>query len=149
YNLRKERQINCMYTTCLEENAKNGLPIDICDVQYKERECLYVDGAVWLALDRDWFGHFVELMLNTFLSNLDILLLSIGYYLTCGWFDFQLRDYSYASIAEYQTPAWMWAFTGCHVAGAGLTLAETNWFTDTVDWDFEANLEGTDYCAGY
>ncbi len=163
YNMRKERQINCMYTTCLEENAKNGLLIDICDVQYKERECLYVDGAAWLALNRDWFFHFVELTLNTALANLDVFALTTTYYVTCKNYDAIVRNTpefyaEFYAINPYVPGAGfggMLQNTACHAMSVTLSLAETRFFTEGFsstqlsDWDFEANLEGTDYCAGY
>lgn len=153
YNTRKERQINCMYTHCLEENAKNGLPTDICDVQFKERQCLYVDGAAWLALHRDWFGHFVELVLNTFFSNLDVLLLSADYYISCWAYDYGLRlnanDFASFYADDVYGLMLMWVGTGCDNTASLLTLTETNWFTSTMDFDFTAPLEGTDYCVGY
>ncbi len=150
YNLRKERQINCMYTRCLEDNAENGLPIDVCDLQYKERECLYVDGAAWRAAG--WKDiHFVQVILNTAITNLDVFALSFGYYGFCGWYDTNMRSsFSFAKMTyESGNLPLMWAATSCHVYAGALTLTETNWFTSTTAFDFEANLEGTDYCTGY
>ena len=148
-----------MYTHCLEENAKNGLPTDICDVQFKERECLYVDGAAWVAAGWGGFGHFVQLVLNTALSNLDIWVASAGYYVGCAaYIDVaaplpQAFFLKFPGIKEAVMPGGpvpvMWYLTGCHTAGTLLTLTETNWFTSSFAWDFQANLEGTDYCVGY
>lgn len=155
YNLRKERQINCMYTRCLEDNAENGLPIDVCDDQYDERMCLYVDGAAWNAVKTNWFFDFARLTVNTFLSNLDILAASIVYYVSpCGiFFDTVLRSTPTAYSELYLVPTSglveMWAYTGCHVGAGALTLSEVGWFTEGMDFNYEANLEGTDYCAGY
>jgi hypothetical protein len=39
--------------------------------------------------------------------------------------------------------------TACHVYAGGLEAVETDWFTGGLDFDFQANLEGTDYCVGY
>lgn len=167
YNLRKERQINCMYTRCLEDNAVNGLPTDICELQYKERQCLYVDGAVWLAVDRNDVAHFFELLGNTFIANLDIWFASWGYYQVCGDFDKNVKGnpayygwetassdpWQVISSTYYSTApddlVQMSINSGCHAWEAALALTELNWFTGSLDFDFEANLEGTDYCAGY
>ncbi len=154
YNLRKERQINCMYTRCLGDNAENGLPTDICEFQYAERQCLYVDGAVWLAINRDDVGHFFELLLNTFLANLDIWFASWAYYKVCGQFDKDVKqeptyyETSYTGMPPLNLVQ-MSINTGCHAWEGALALTELNWFTGSLDFDFEANLEGTDYCAGY
>jgi hypothetical protein len=165
YNMRKERQINCMYTTCLEENAKNGLPIDICDVQYKERECLYVDGAAWHAAGTYEFVHHLQLLLNYVLSNGDVIAMGTAYWFIppCSYWEGFLKtkagivaidaDHMIPGIgpaSEFLKPgAGMIQGTACHAAYNALALMETNWFYGLSDWDFEANLEGTDYCAGY
>jgi hypothetical protein len=39
--------------------------------------------------------------------------------------------------------------TACHTYAGTLELIETDWFTGGLDFDFQANLEGTDYCVGY
>jgi hypothetical protein len=161
YNLRKERQINCMYTKCLEENAKLGLPTDICDVQYKERECLYFDGAVWLAAGGAPVLHGLQMVLNTALANAEVLALGIIYTLTCGVWEVSLLfkvGIAVMNICYMATPYLcpvpeggygMFADTACHVYAGGLELVETDWLMGGFDWDFQANLEGTDYCVGY
>ena len=47
YNLKKEREINCMQKTCLEGALANGMPTDSCSKSFQERYCLYVEGAEW------------------------------------------------------------------------------------------------------
>lgn len=47
YNLKKERQLACIYKNCIKEHAKKGLPITNCDRTYKEQNCLYIDSAGW------------------------------------------------------------------------------------------------------
>jgi len=163
YNLRKERQINCMYTTCLEENAKNGLPIDICDVQYKERECLYVNGAAWMAAGGGegvceektndgshpfCLAHMGQLIWNTFVSNLDVWIASFGFTIGCSAY-LQPGNAGVGYGKYITSPIDMLYSTGCHLGGNIIALSETDWFMGGLDWDFEANLEGTDYCAGY
>ncbi|MBI5001799.1 hypothetical protein HZC31_00270 [Candidatus Woesearchaeota archaeon] len=165
YNMRKERQINCMYTRCLENNAENGLPIDVCDLQYKERQCLYVDGAAWMAAGSADFIHFLQLTLNTALSNAGVIILGTAYWFIppCSFWEVFLK--TKAGIAEIDAMHMipfigpiaaevvpgqgMVAGTACHGSYNILALVETNWFYGVSDWDFEANLEGTDYCAGY
>ena len=47
YNLKKERQLACIYRNCIKESAKKGLPITGCDRTYKEQNCVYIDSAGW------------------------------------------------------------------------------------------------------
>jgi hypothetical protein len=160
YNLRKERQINCMYTKCLEENAKIGLPTDICDTSYKERECIYYDSAVWLAAGGAPILHNIQLVLNTAINNAEVLGAGVGYFFACKIWESGLL--SKTGIAAMQTcysisPFWpcystgygMIGDTACHTYAGTLELIETDWFTGGLDFDFQANLEGTDYCVGY
>ncbi len=171
YNLRKERQINCMYTKCLEENAKKGLPIEVCDIQFKERECLYVDGAAWLAgAAHTYFGHLLQLVLNTFVSNLDWGVYSSIYYSTCSgyilfqtphaWTPLSIPKFDFYSLTPYRgtniiqadmgLPTSQAYFAYCHALGSTITLVETDFlFKEMFNFDFKANLEGTDYCVGY
>ncbi len=165
YNLRKERQINCMDTHCLEENAKNGLPTEICDVQFKERECLYVDGAAWNAVGSPDVVHFFQLTLNTALANAELIAAGTLYWFLppCSfWEDLLFIKGGIAAIdalhlipttgpasSEGAPGAGMAQGTICHASYNILALMETNWFYGVTDWDFTAPLEGTDYCVGY
>jgi len=45
YNLKKEKQIKCMYRNCLMNHMTTGLSTTKCDMAFKERECLYVESA--------------------------------------------------------------------------------------------------------
>ena len=165
YNMRKERQINCMYTRCLEDNAENGLPTDVCDLQYKERQCLYVEGAAWMAAGSVDFIHFLQLALNSALSNADVIIAGTLYWFTPPCTEWEVLLLTKVGIAEinalHLVPGTGLPFsetipgegmihgTACHVSYNILALMETNWFYGVSDWDYEANLEGTDYCAGY
>ncbi len=162
YNMRKERQINCMYTKCLEENAKMGLPTEVCDVQFKERECLYVEGATWMAAGTPQFIHRIQLLLNTIISNADVFALGIYYWFSpCFAWErgtnspqgIIAQEACYA-LSPYVCTAIQYSLgmigdTGCHTYAGGLALVETDYLTGGLDWDFQANLEGTDYCVGY
>ncbi len=150
YNLRKERQINCMYTTCLDQNAKNGLSGDVCEAQYQERQCLYVDGAVWNAINWGGAVHWFQNILNAAISSADVLAGSLFYFPVCGVWEYtSVADFGEAYLVPIVGVKTMAAATGCHAWASALSLAEHGWFTEFIDWDFQANLEGTDYCAGY
>ena len=45
YNKEKEKQIKCMYLTCLEQNSARGIPTLSCDKQYSYDSCLYIESA--------------------------------------------------------------------------------------------------------
>ncbi|MBW3010892.1 hypothetical protein KY326_01595, partial [Candidatus Woesearchaeota archaeon] len=45
FNLRKERQIECIYRDCLKSHLEQGLPTTSCEIAKKEQECLYIDSA--------------------------------------------------------------------------------------------------------
>ncbi len=148
YNLRKERQINCMYTTCIENSATNGLDTYHCEVQFDQRECLYVDGAAWRAMGpNNEILHFFQTSINTFFANLDVFGLSISYTLIplCKEWENGKTGETYATNPYTN----MIADTACHVYAGVVQITETGWFTELLDWDFEAKLEGTDYCAVY
>lgn len=51
YGKKKERQILCMYRNCYKDMVSAGYSPEICDRMYAGRECLYVDGAAYRAVD--------------------------------------------------------------------------------------------------
>ena len=57
YNLNKLRQIECMYVTCLEDYAKQGLPVKACEDQRSYATCKY------------WWGEIFQLLPFTGLIN--------------------------------------------------------------------------------
>ncbi len=48
YNLKKEKQINCMYIACMQSQAETGIPKVMCDGDYKINKCLYLDSAEFI-----------------------------------------------------------------------------------------------------
>ena len=126
---------------------------------------MYVDGAAWHAAGTYEFLHGLQLILNTALSNAEVIFLGTAYWFIppCSfWEGFLKTKAGIAAIgAVHLIPtigpageglepgAGMAQGTICHVSYNALALMETDWFYGLSDWDFEANLEGTDYCAGY
>jgi hypothetical protein len=159
YNLRKDQQINCMYTTCIENAATNGLDTYACEVQYDQRQCLYVDGAAWRAAGWGKFMQWLQLVLNTALSNADVIVAGIVYWLTppCGYpgWEGELKTkVLIAAIAfghEFYPSIYpgMGMSTGCQIVASGLNIMETEWVFSGKAWDFKQELEGTDYCVEY
>jgi len=54
YNLKKDKQITCMYLSCIENQARLGLPEVICDGTYKINKCLYLDSAEYVLAGNSW-----------------------------------------------------------------------------------------------
>ena len=176
YNWRKERQINCMYKTCLERNAETGLPIEICDDQSQQRLCMYVEGGKeWL--ERDGVGKtFLTHLLKWFLGNLDWFVESLVYELVkCPgkYHDAFIKggglpggSSTEGGVGGEGTGTEVGGDTGFETCGnieayndnaffilctsmlAGLVLQETGFF-DSHDkkWEFKGELEGPDYCV--
>jgi hypothetical protein len=48
YNLKKERQIRCMYVSCLKDSMSSGMPSSICNDIYRVNNCLYLDSAQYV-----------------------------------------------------------------------------------------------------
>ena len=154
YNLRKERQVNCMRRTCIEENARVGLPIDMCDVLHKERTCLYVESAQWKALNMAEAGQAVSSFLfNGFIARLEWFAGAVIYQaLRCpqaldaieqGEDSDVCQDPSKANIVDG-----LW-YVGCQIGGAALVIQETGGIKGFLPWttkNMEAKLPGTDYC---
>ena len=154
YNLRKERQLNCMRRTCIEENAKVGLPIDVCEMQYKERTCLYVESAQWKAMNMQDAGQvFANFMLNGFLSKIEWFASSIGYQIAgCPQVidDIQRGNTDTYCSKEKVKSQQAAKVVVCHIVGAALVIQETGGIKKFLPWgtkDIEAELPGTDYCT--
>lgn len=147
YNLKKDKQIKCMYRNCLQERAEAGLPTDYCDKVHRERQCLYVEGAQWKALGTHEVFDFFQNLVGLIVRNLPAVVAAEAWSGAC-------REYVYGVGAEciyaYSIPLTYQNFelraVGCHVAGAGLQLMQVGSFMD-VDFDkYDAGLEGDTVC---
>jgi hypothetical protein len=156
YNLRKKRQVLCMERTCIRENAENGLPLQICEVMKKERNCLYVEGAQWKALSGGDHGRAVaSFIFSNFLSKLEWFIPAIIYEVSpCPQILQEMQQgYSekYCPEKNVKTSKDVAPAVMCHVFAAALTIGETDavetFFSfGTGSKNFEAELSGTDYC---
>ncbi|MGV8171420.1 MAG: hypothetical protein ACP5OA_01875, partial [Candidatus Woesearchaeota archaeon] len=45
YNLKKERQLRCMYVECLTDSQETGMPSSVCKDIYNVNDCLYLESA--------------------------------------------------------------------------------------------------------
>jgi hypothetical protein len=143
YNMKKERQIKCMYKTCLEESAKFGLPADHCDNAKKQRECLYVDGAYFKK--HGYLGMFDDIF-ETIFNMLPGIIIGIAYSATCPDYKFTsegcTQTYSVGVCGNFRQ-----AICGLSAAAAAITE-----IMDIMDGGldfskYEGSLEGQDYCG--
>ncbi len=137
YNLKKDRQIKCMYKTCLSENAKVGLPTDSCDAAYKERECLYVDSAQYKL--HGYMGGVLDSLTKALLSNLPSILLGIAHRLSCG-----------KNTGCSTNPCSGYKRVVCGITSAAIMITQIKDFLNGgLDFSkYEADLDGKDYCTG-
>lgn len=152
YNLRKEKQLKCIYKNCIKEHAKKGLPLSNCDQTLKEQTCLYVDSAAWKLAGGAALAKLIQQMIANLLETLPIGVMGAAWGAVCD------PLLGYWGIT-YGTK---WAYwEGCrNMANAPFLLAcstwagihelvETDFFAgNQFDWDkYDAEIEGNDYCA--
>jgi len=146
FNLEKERQLKCMYRTCLQGNAKVGLPTDTCEYAYKERECLYIESAQYK--EHGYLGGWLDSLWDTLIQNLPSIVLGLAYSATCQEY---IRDSGTMCQAPSEAgPLYSTRNVMCAVLGTATSLVE---LADFIDGgfsfgDYEHTLDGTDYCSG-
>ncbi|MFW6013722.1 MAG: hypothetical protein ACOCQG_00975 [Candidatus Nanoarchaeia archaeon] len=162
YNLQKDKQIKCMYRNCLQERAEAGLPTDFCDKVYRERQCLYVDGAQWKAIGSNAVFDFFQNIVGLIIRNLPAIRAAESWSSKCE----SIGDTPGVSHVTGGVTEGISGFTGgcdkrngpllsyqlpyknvlCHVTGAALQLMQVGSFMD-VDFDkYDAGLEGDTVC---
>jgi hypothetical protein len=142
YNMKKERQIKCMLKKCVEENAEVGLPLTTCYTAYKERQCLYVDGAQWKLVGSNFFLQFLANIGSVLFRNIPIILASIGWHSACGM-EYYRTDYA-KDCPEEMNPVHN---VGCHLYGSVLTISEVGDILDVQLDKYNPPLKGTNYCS--
>ena len=141
YNLKKERQIKCMYRTCLEQNAKVGLPTDTCDYAYKERQCLYVDSAQFKL--HGYMGGLLDSFADALISQLPSLIAGLTHWATCS--------VAQKGLSECKTePCTGITRVLCGLSSAAIMIMQIMDIMDNgLDFSkYDKALEGTDYCSG-
>lgn len=132
FNHEKEKNIQCLKKTCLENQAKQGLPTDTCEHVFDLRMCTYVYPPIRPQLD--------------FLGN---ILKSLPYVVAGGVWKASCGEYIYAAY-ECQVPgvcpdshnSW------CGVSGLSVMIPELLSLIDKL-WQLKniaSDLTGTDYC---
>jgi len=155
YNLKKDKQIKCMYRNCLQERAEAGLPTDFCDKVYRERQCLYVDGAQWKAIGSNAVFDFFQNLVGLIVRNLDAIKLSEGWASSCGHYidaPMSTKCPIPTAIGGCGTPRTLsgtntgFDAVSCHLQGAAAQLMQVGSFMN-VDFDkYDAGLEGDTVC---
>ena len=82
YAWRKDRQIKCMYASCLQKSIGAGISTTHCEQAMKERHCLYVEGAEWKA--HGTWGSLFEHLWQTALASLVSMITGMIYNAVCG-----------------------------------------------------------------
>ncbi|MBI4016502.1 MAG: hypothetical protein HY363_02300 [Candidatus Aenigmarchaeota archaeon] len=84
YNLKKERQLACIYRNCIKENAKKGLPITNCDRTYKEQNCAYIDSAGWKVGGSSKLAKtFAAMSLTTIIEKIPEIISGLAWQMAC------------------------------------------------------------------
>lgn len=82
YNLEKWRQIDCMYVSCLENNARRGLPLSICGEQRSYGKCKYVTGELFQLTPLAILNNFGDLVRRALSSPFGVVDISLA--VTCS-----------------------------------------------------------------
>lgn len=170
YNLKKQKQITCMYKSCLERNAEAGLPTDVCDRALKERTCLYVDGAQWKLRGSGVFGGFIANFLTALIASLPSIAAGIGWDIACTSADGynELGGCAVPVASEFgpTDPCLTGTFVGdpkmksgdtimnpqlsnllCHISGSALQVLAIDAFSTILDADkYNVDFEGDEAC---
>lgn len=85
YNLKKERQIDCMYLRCLEQQQGVLAPKIMCDGNYKVNKCLYLDSAEYVLGGSHVWKSFGKGLWDSFENTALSIAIGIGYRRLCIW----------------------------------------------------------------
>ncbi len=133
YNYKKEKQINCMKKTCLQNHAKQGLPTNTCDELYDLRMCTYVDPPFTPDLD----------FLANLLESLPYVISGMVWKATCS-------DYIYKAY-ECEVPGVCPDSNNvlCGVSGVLIMIPELAQLVEKAlkISKIAEDLTGTDYCT--
>ena len=147
FNLKKERQIKCMYRNCLQHELTSGVTTTACDLAYQERQCLYVDGAQFKLFDNE---HAMDNLVNAIATKLPFLVGGLIYQGVCGAYSITGGpEYCQAAFGTFIVTAGKYPIS-CGIVGTVQTLLELKNVWDTTYGGFSypgQELKGPDYCA--
>ncbi|MBI2128816.1 hypothetical protein HYU07_01120 [Candidatus Woesearchaeota archaeon] len=137
YNLKKDRQIKCMYRSCIEDAAAQGLPTTNCELAYSERECLYVESASYKL--HGIAGEFFKNLLDLIWNNLPYMILGIAHFLACRGIEFKCNP-----VVPTDADSVL-----CGISGVALAILDWEDISDSPFNfnDYNPDLGGTDYCS--
>ncbi len=164
YNLRKERQVECVYVKCLQNAVSMGLPSTVCDEAYDQQTCLYVDGAAWRAMGKGPKGVAVifQGLLDFIIASLPVSIAAIPYQAVCGGgtgdqYIFGSSNENWQEVCEASSSGsceFFWIFSWysplCGIWGVILQIMENeDILTNGYDFSvYEGQLESYDQCEG-
>lgn len=147
YNMRKERQVNCIYRNCIRESAKKGLPLVGCEIGLKAQNCLYVDSASWKLIGGSAFAHQLELLTQVIINKLPIFLLGNSWRSLCHPAINFINAYLCVPAPEANH-----MLISCGMWGVTASIFETSTFASIIGKEplgldrYTSVLEGNDYC---
>jgi len=145
YNLKKEKEIACMYAQCLNQVKQSGQSPEICDTPYAVRQCLYVESAQVKLHGPTNMEDFFEGLTAAIANNLPSIITSIAYQVGC--------------INYYTAAGWALdeelIIGGTHGVGCGLTgtylgYTEITAMFNSGYWDLPQYQDADlgDHCEG-
>lgn len=146
YNLEKDKQIKCMYRNCIENMVQAGISTSICDTAYRERECLYVEGAI--VKEYGYMEDILSDLMDWLWSNLPYLLAGLVYQAACAPYIMTggHEQCVEASVIGISKSGW-WPVS-CGLIGTALTVMQLESIWDSeFGFNNAPELDGEDYCA--
>ncbi len=146
YNLKKERQLSCIYRNCIKEHAKQGLPLTNCDKAYTEQNCLYIESAGWkVGGGNNLAKIFARMYTNLLAEKLPELMLGLAWKAACDPFKGFLVPEAYRCGVE---PIFSEELLACSTLSIAPMLLESRFLQgNQFEWDqYNTELLGEDYC---
>ena len=154
YNMQKERQLDCMYVSCMQTQLAAGQPTTGCEQRQAFYTCLYLDSAEYKFSDNLFTSVIIPGLLKAGLVYATNVGIQLGYTAICS-------DYKNAyagstpSNAEKTTLASGWYDVGCGALGVFLQYNELKTIFSPSKWKsyFGSERPGDpaaqkDYCIG-
>lgn len=148
YNIQKEKQIKCIYKSCIEQNAEMGLPLAECDKTLKQQQCLYIEGAAWKVSGGNGIAPLFSQLSNFIFKELETIARSAAWQQLCDSDTGIMKERAYPKQYGENGVIGDWAVPMCAATAGLLMLDETGFFKgNKYDWDqYIGDLNGEDYC---
>lgn len=140
YNYNKARQLKCKAVSCMEENARNGLPITSCEASYDQGMCLYYHSASYKK-----YGNWGSLWRGA-IQSLIAAAPYLAFYMFCASTIRGMNSVDTAGNAECNI-ALGWKNVACSVSNAIFSIQELMSLQSPYD-ENPTDVSGTDYCEG-